>query len=618
MRSGAPTIDRDPNHKSKTITVIDPPVGDESSFHAGMLFRTWLSEFGQALASGQLAALGECFLEHAYWRDILAFDWHFVTHSGREAIEAAFAEGIPRAHPRDVRIAAERTPPRTERRSAQSVVEAYFDFDTDVGRGSAFVRLLIDDGTPEATPKAWLLLTALQELRGFEEQTGAARPTGLEYSRNFSGENWLDQRRKRAHYDDREPEVLIVGGGQSGLILGARLGQIGVDTLIVERNSRIGDNWRNRYHSLTLHNEVWSNSLPYLDFPTTWPGFLPKDKLAGWLESYAEFMELNTWTGTEFVGGGYDEPTGSWGIELSRSGGTRLVRPRHLVLATGSVSGLPHIPALPGIDRFEGQVIHSASFASGVPFRGKRAIVIGTGNSGHDVAQDLYSNGAAEITIVQRSPTCVVSLVPTGTLVYGLYSQGLPVDDVDMIAAAIPYEVLRETYQWLTKHTCALDADLLHSLRQVGFELDFEPDHTGFHMRYLRTGGGYYINVGCSELIAEGKVRLAHARDIARFTADGMSLRDGRCIPSDLIVLATGYENQQDAIRRKLGSQVADRVGPVWGFDDEGYMRNMWRRTGQPGLWLMGGALVEARPYSRYLALQIKAELEGLLPPRDE
>jgi cation diffusion facilitator CzcD-associated flavoprotein CzcO len=336
--------------------------------------------------------------------------------------------------------------------------------------------------------------------------------------------------------------------------------------------------------------------------------------LAGWLESYAQAMELNVWTGTEFVGGTFDDASRTWTVRLRRADGTaREMRVPQLVHATGSVSGAPRMPALPGLDGFAGEIMHSSEFSSGLRYQGKHAIVIGTGNSGHDVAQDLYSNGAAAVTIVQRSPTCVVSLVPSGTLVYALYSEG-PVDDIDLITAAIPYPVLRETYQWLTAKTSRLDQELLDGLAAVGFELDYGDDQTGFHMKYLRQGGGYYINVGCSELIAQRLIRLVHARHIATFTEAGLQLSDGSCVPADLVVLATGYEKQAAGIRRLCGDEVADRVGDVWGFDEQGFMRNMWTRTGQDRFWLMGGALNECRLFSRFLALQIKADLEGLLP----
>jgi cation diffusion facilitator CzcD-associated flavoprotein CzcO len=259
-------------------------------------------------------------------------------------------------------------------------------------------------------------------------------------------------------------------------------------------------------------------------------------------------------------------------------------------------------------------VLHSSEFTSGIPYRGRRALVFGTGNSGHDVAQELQSNGAAEVSIVQRSPTTVVSLVPSGTMVYALYSEG-PVDDIDFITASIPYPVLKHTYQWLTKRTCELDKELLDRLDAAGFETEFGYDGTGFHMKYLRQGGGYYINVGCSDLIADGKIGLIQARDIETFTETGVLLTDGREVEADLAVLATGYENQQEGVRRLFGDDIAEKVGPVWGLDDDGFMRAMWRPTGQEGFWLMGGGLNDCRLYSRFLALYIKAALEGLLPP---
>ena len=569
----------------------------------------WAEAFETALTSGDGARVAALFAADGYWRDVLALEWSYRTFGGRDEIAGVVEGTAEEARPRKFRLADGRMAPRLMRRGGRGVVEGYLDFEASAGRGSAFVRLLDGD-----TPTAWLFLTALQDIDGHEETVGPRRPTGVEYSYNFAGDNWLDQRAKAQAYADRDPQVLIAGGGQAGLALAARLGRIGVDALVVERHDRVGDNWRHRYHSLTLHNEVWANSLPYLPFPPSWPTFVPKDMLAGWLESYAQAMELNVWTGTEFTGATFDEATRAWTARVRRPGGeVRELRVPHLVLATGSVSGIPVKPALPGLDRFGGEVLHSSEFSSGVRYRGQHAIVVGTGNSGHDVAQDLYSNGATGVTIVQRSPTCVVSLVPSGTLVYALYSEG-PVEDIDLITAAIPYPVLAESYQWLTAKTCRLDAELLQGLTDVGFELDFGADQTGFHMKYLRQGGGYYINVGCSELIAQRRIRLAHARDIDTFTERGLRLADGDLIQADLVVLATGYEKQTEGIRRLCGDAVARRVGPVWGFDEQGFMRNMWIRTGQDRLWLMGGALNEVRLFSRFLALQIQADLEGLLP----
>ena len=579
-------------------------------------FAAWLVEFGDALTDRDADRLRGLFLDDSHWKDMLAFGWSYRTDTGGPAIADRLVEVWPVAGAGGVRTGAGRTEPREVRRFGRRLIEGFFDFDTAVGRGTGLVRLVRPDG--EAPLKAWMLLTTLQELRGSEERVHERRPTGLEYARDFAGPNWLDKRRQDERYADRDPEVLVVGAGHAGLTLAARLRQLGVDTLVVEKHPRVGDGWRRRYHALTLHNEVAHNHLPYLPFPATWPTYLPKDKLAGWLEAYSEFMELNVWTATEFVGAEYDPGARTWTARVERADGTaRRLRVPHIVLATGSVSGVPHVPQLPGLSTFEGEVLHSSQFTGGAGYAGQRAVVVGTGNSGHDIAQDLYAGGAEAVTLVQRGPTAVISLIPSGEVFYGLYSEGPPVDDMDLVAAATAYPVLLRAYQFVTARMCDLDRELLDRLRAVGFRTDFGEDNTGFYMKYLRTGGGYYIDVGCADLIADRKIGLVQAADIAAFTRDAVRLVDGTTIGCDVVVLATGYRNQQEGIRSRFGDEVADRVGPVWGFNDHYFMRNMWTRTAQDGLWVTGGSLLDSRFYSRFLALLIKADLAGLLPSRD-
>lgn len=584
----------------------------QGSIDANAIASRWLEDFGAALARSDSAAAAALFLPDGHWRDLVAVTWHLKTFTGITQIEGALREPLTAARPAAVQLSPGRAPPRHVQRAGVDAIEAIFSFETAAGRCSGVVRL-VPDAEVAGQWRAWTLLTALEELKGFEERVGDRRPKGESYSRNFGGDNWLDHRTKARAYADRDPAVLVVGGGQAGLAIAARLGQLDVDTLIVDRMQRVGDNWRKRYHSLTLHNEVHVNHLPYLPFPPTWPVYVPKDKLANWLEAYVESMELNFWTETEFLGGTYDEAAQCWTVRLRRAGGTeRTMRPRHVVLAT-SVSGIPNIPSLPGLDDFAGQVMHSSAFTEGSAWTGRNALVLGTGNSGHDVAQDLHSHGA-HTTIIQRSPTTIVSIEPSAQKVYALYSEGLSTDDCDLLAASIPYSVLVRAYQLGAREMEGLDKDLLDKLRAVGFRMDSGHDGTGFQMKYLRRGGGYYLNVGCSELIIDGKVGLLQYSDIERFVPKGALLRDGRTVPADLLVMATGYKSQQDLVRLLFGNEIAERVGPVWGYDEEGELRNMWRRTGQPGLWFIAGSLAQGRIFSKYLALQIKACEAGLIP----
>src|SRR3954471_10494736 len=337
----------------------------------------WLAQFEWALAEPDDVLLKTLFHPDSHWRDALALTWYLRTVSGSDAIVKELKAHVGRASPTGFRTDPSRTAPRHVTRAGTNAIEAIFRFETAEGRGSGVLRLMPD--TADGHMKAWTLLTALDEIKGFEEQVGKLRPKGESYSRDFRGPNWLDLRKSAAAYVDRDPVVLVVGGGQAGLSIAARLNQLHVDTLIVDRWPRIGDNWRNRYHALTLHNQVHVNHLPYMPFPPNWPAYIPKDKLAGWFEAYVESMELSYWTATEFSGGTYDETEGRWSVVLRRADGTkREMSPRHIVMATGA-SGIPSLPDIPTLGNFGGKVLHSSQYGDGEAWKGKNAVVIGTG-----------------------------------------------------------------------------------------------------------------------------------------------------------------------------------------------------------------------------------------------
>jgi cation diffusion facilitator CzcD-associated flavoprotein CzcO len=571
----------------------------------------WLAQFERGLSDLDDALLESLFHRDSHWRDVLALTWHIRTLSGADTIVGELKACVRYVRPAGFMTDPQRTVPRYVTRAAKRAIEAIFAFETIDGRGSGVLRLTPDPGDNDK-PKAWTLLTALDELKGFEERAGTSPSHGKSYSRDFHGPNWLDLRKAATEYKDRDPAVLVVGGGQAGLSIAARLTQLQVDTLIVDRELRIGDNWRNRYHALTLHNQVHVNHLPYMRFPPTWPTYIPKDKLANWFEAYVESMELNFWTGTEFVGGRYDDHEGRWFLVLRRADGTtREMRPRHVVMATG-VSGIPNLPDIPTLRDFRGTILHSSQYNDGEDREGQRVLVIGTGNSGHDIAQDLYSGGA-RVTLVQRSPTLIVNIEPSAQLPYALYGEGPSLEDCDLITTSVPLSVAKQSHIRFTERAKELDRDLLEGLERVGFKLDFGEDGTGWQFKYLTRGGGYYFNVGCSDLVAEGKIGLAQFSDIDGFVAEGARMRRGDVLPADLIVLATGYKGQEALVRKLFGDDVAARVGPIWGFGEGQELRNMFARTPQPGLWFIAGSLAQCRIYSKYLALQIKASEVGLL-----
>jgi len=571
----------------------------------------WLAQFEGALANCKDGSLRVLFHPESYWRDVLALSWNLQTIIGADGIAKELSSFAEHAAPHNFRIDPERAAPRRVTRAGTNAIEAIFKFETAQGRGSGILRLIPDAGDRDR-PKAWTLLTALDELKGFEEPLGSRRPRGQSYSRDFRGPNWLDQRKATTAYADRDPTVLVVGGGQAGLSIAARCKQLQLDTLIVDREMRIGDNWRKRYHALTLHNQVQVNHLPYMPFPPNWPVYIPKDKLANWFETYVEAMELNFWTGTNFESGTYDEAAQRWSVVLRRADGSeRRMNPRHVVMATG-VSGIPNLPDLAALKNFAGTILHSSQYTDGEDWKGRKAIVIGTGNSGHDIAQDLYSSGA-DVTLFQRSSTLITNIEPSAQLAYAAYNEGT-LEDNDLIATSMPLTLAKRSHVLMTEQSRKFDKELLDGLEQIGFKLDFGDGGTGWQFKYLTRGGGYYFNVGCSDLVVRGEIGLKQFSDVDSFAAEGVRMKNGERLAADLIVLATGYKPQEYLVRKLFGEEIAARVGPIWGFGEGQELRNMYTRTGQPGLWFIAGSLAQCRINSKYLALQIKACEEGLLP----
>tara|TARA_B100001113_G_scaffold68519_1_gene52900 strand:+ start:86 stop:1846 length:1761 start_codon:yes stop_codon:yes gene_type:complete len=571
----------------------------------------WLQSFNEVISQQKnidesKKILSNLFFEDSHWRDILALTWKIQTVSGKSNVIENLLNKIMEVSAKSFQIDQRRTPPREVIRAGENVIEVILRFKTKFGNCESVVRLC-EDQERKGNFKAWSILTALSDLNSSNKKN-------LEQYQNIlEGPNWLDKRNEDRLYKNREPEVIVIGSGQAGLSIAARLKQQNIDTLIVDKNERVGDNWRNRYHSLKLHNQTHVNHLPYMPFPSTWPTYIPKDKLAGWFEYYVESMELNVWTNTKFIGAEYNENKKHWNVKLKLSNGTiKIMKPKHIVMAVG-VSSVPNRNKIPGINDYKGKVIHSVDYDSGKHYNGKNVLVYGTGTSAHDVAQDLYVHGA-NVKIVQRSPSMVVNVEPSAQLPYQLYNEGPNTDDCDLITISSPLEVLKKTHQLLTQKTKKIDKPLLDKLTSVGFKLEYGEENSGWQFKYLTRGGGYYFNVGASDLIADGKIKVIQFSDIVNFLSSGIEMKSGEKFDVDLMVTATGYKGQEYVVEELFGKPVVDKIGPIWGFDDERQeLRNMWIQTKQPGLWFHAGSLAQCRIFSKFLALQIKATQEGII-----
>ena len=585
------------------------------SNHPNQTASAWLADFTSALERNDVEAAVALFEPDSYWRDLVSFTWNICTQEGPQAIREMLTARLADTRPTNFALEGQAS-------EAGGITDAWFTFETVVARGRGHLRL--------RGGKAWTLLTTMTELKGFEERTNERRVKGAEHGPQPGRKSWLEKREEEAArlgYAE-QPYVVIVGGGQGGIALGARLRRLGVSAIIVDKNPRPGDSWRNRYKSLCLHDPVWYDHLPYLPFPNDWPVFAPKDKIGDWLEMYTKVMELNYWGGTVAKSAQFDEAKQEWAVTVLRAGAEVVLRPKQLVFALG-VSGYPVTPSLPGADTFKGDQHHSSKHPGPEAYAGKKCVVLGSNNSAHDICAALWENGA-DVTMVQRSST---HIAPSDSLMElalgGLYSEqavknGIDHHMADLIFASLPYQIMATLQIPVYDEMKKRDADLYARLEKAGFMLDFGVDGSGLFMKYLRRGSGYYIDVGASELVANGSVKLNSGVSIERVNPSSVTLTDGTVLPADLLVYATGYGSMNGWLADIISPAVADKVGKCWGLGSdtpkdpgpwEGELRNMWKPTQVANLWIHGGNLHQSRHYSQFLALQLKARMEGLDTP---
>lgn len=600
---------------------LDPDLAAGTGATPQQRMDAWLADFNAALAARDITRVTSMFAVDSFWRDLVAFTWNLKTVEGREQIADMLGARLADTDPAEFATTEEPT-------DDGGVLSAFIEFETAGGRGIGHLRLRETDDADRPL-EAWTLLTALQELRGHEEPRGASRVMGAVHGSDPDPRSWAEKKADEEASLGRsaQPYVLVIGGGQGGIALGARLRQLGVPSIVVDKHDRPGDQWRKRYKSLCLHDPVWYDHLPYLPFPDNWPVFAPKDKIGDWLEFYTKVMEVPYWSKTTCLSADYDEDKQQWTVELDRDGERLTLHPTQLVLATG-MSGKANVPTVPGQDIFAGEQHHSSQHPGPDGYAGKKVVVIGSNNSAHDICKALVENGI-DTTMVQRSSTHIVrsdSLMDIG--LGALYSEqavadGMTTQKADLTFASLPYRIMHEFQIPLYDQIRERDKEFYDRLEAAGFQLDFGDDDSGLFMKYLRRGSGYYIDVGACELIADGSIKLV-AGQVDHLTENSVVLTDGTELPADVVVYATGYGSMNGWAADLMGQDVADRVGKVWGLGSdttkdpgpwEGEQRNMWKPTQQPGLWFHGGNLHQSRHYSLYLALQLKARYEGIPTP---
>ncbi|KAK0463684.1 uncharacterized protein EV420DRAFT_1745222 [Desarmillaria tabescens] len=367
---------------SVNLRTNSPEVSHLEDSALSVAAKHWFKSLSDAIEAKDSTTITAHFLADGYWRDLLSLSWDNRTLHTIPVIKNFLDDNdrLKSSGLRNFKLEGEPVLLRANRDFTW--VQCFFTFETSIARGRGFFRLM--RGADDGAWKAKTFYTGIEEFKGYEEHRGSTRPVGVNHGANTDRKSWKDSRTEKREFIDAEPTVLIIGAGQSGLVVGTRLGQLNVNTLLIDKNDRVGDNWRKRYNFLVLHDPVWYDHLPYVTFPPHWPVFTPKDKLGDWFEAYAVTMELNIWMQSTITSATYDEPSHLWTVTIARVGHpNRIIKPKFIVLATGH-SGEPNIPVFKDQDIFKGHLCHSSQHTTGGSFKGKKAVVVGCCNSGHE------------------------------------------------------------------------------------------------------------------------------------------------------------------------------------------------------------------------------------------
>ncbi|KAK4698849.1 hypothetical protein P7C70_g7418, partial [Phenoliferia sp. Uapishka_3] len=522
-----------------------------------------LSAFAKKAAAGDVSGAGEVFLEDGvHILLISALTWDNRAFQGLSKITTAIEATFGKELPEEFKIA-DPSPEVNNPYPDIGFIQTHFTFKTKVGVCTGVVNLI---PTSDGAFKAWTLSTVLEGLRDFPE---LERPNG----RLDGVTSWSDTRARNVAFEETDPDVVIVGAGHNGLVLAARLQQLGVKALCIEMNAKPGDFWRQRYEALSLHFPVWQDHLPYIPFPKQWPIYTPAAKIGNFLDCYADCLDLLVWTSSKVTSAKFDAATKRWTVQIERKGlGTRELKPRHFVVATG-LAGAPNIPKFEGIETFTGKIVHSSQHDSAKHWKGKKCLVVGTSSSGFDAAYDAAKYGV-DVTMLQKSPTYVMSLTHGAPAVLGhIYSENGPTMEVaDRIAQSMPTYAGEELARRMTAGIAEKDSEMILSLadgqdglKRAGFKWYDGIRGTGTVLLGWERGGGFYYDCGATDAVIDGRIKIKQGT-ITRFDGDEVVFNDGSVEHYDLVILATGYGPVNESLASLLGQDVGAKLKPVWGL----------------------------------------------------
>ncbi|KAL3481715.1 flavin-containing monooxygenase [Aspergillus californicus] len=558
------------------------------------------------------------FVSDAVWRDNYALTGTLRTFYGNEAISAAWNDRIMALKAQSFKYLPQFTR-NIKLPDGSSWVDIYFEFETSTlpkllcTAGLSIVYIAPDSKDTTTTtdtrlPKIWVIKTVLDKLKEAPsvdtlqpKENASSRPPFIS----------LHEKKEDSHYFD----CVIVGAGQAGLNTAGRCEAQGISYVVLEQKKQIGDNWRLRYKSTRLHTVREYAHLPFeRTFGDDYQEFLTKDDLADGYAQWTKKYGINVWLETSLKLGTWDAQNKKWTLRIERkipgkeTMSIEVLTCSFVIMCVGAGGQVPVLPTLAGRENYQGTALHSGEYDSPEAWAGKHGVVVGAANTAHDVAEDMVAAGLSFVTMIQKRPTFVLPVEWYKVAQDMVYNAQIPTALSDKFSFIGPHAVQRLVSQSYIHNLVRHNWDQFEALEKAGFRVDaFGDPH--FHLNERL--GGHYMDVGASEKIRKGIIKVKSNATLTHYTPSGLGFTDGTELPADLIVFATGFDlNIQGRVRELFGDRVAEQVGPFSYMNDEGELEGAWKFN-HPGLACNGGAIGPSRWYSRFLALHMKAILAG-------
>ncbi|KAH8669086.1 hypothetical protein BX600DRAFT_511128 [Xylariales sp. PMI_506] len=606
------------------------PQLDDHAVDVPAVARAFIDSFSTHIGTGDWEAFGDLFIEKSFWKDSLTLTFDKRTIFDRENIVSAWRQLAPARKPAVFKSEQDfglgLTPTLQRLSPTLATIDVPLSFSTAAPATNCVgVAKLVPVG--QGGWKIWILTTTVVSLTDYPFQPLPRKtPSSIpDNQRGKSQAQGLPQLEDRAVLD-----AVIIGGSCSGISNAIRLDSLGADVVAFETHPSAGGNWSaGGKEYVTLHHHSGMVALPGFPVLEGLPTYLPARDFTRFLATAVEELKLPIFCGVTVVSNTFDEQAKVWTtlVRDVATGAEAFIKSRNLVISTGFLlsPSNPKFPTMADRELFSGLVQHASEYDTTKEYKGKDVLVVGSANSAHDIARSLALGGAASVTMLQRSPTTLLSFEVMRPLSERGYDGSLPLDTADFLQQSMPTGIMRDMAREVVAMMMQAQPDLVAALESSGYLI--RKDVCMISAALEERGRSLYMDQQKTfDLVFADRIKIARG-EARRFMADGVIVYDqeqdqDKIIRADAVVYATGYKDidlpqryADSGFLDKKSAAMIENVNEAC-VDVEGELPGYFTNSGHPHLYFAGYGIIHNRWVSRYSAIQVMADVTGQFPDR--